>query len=299
MMAWQLNYRTPQRVPVEVEGITPRRLHGLSPDEVRELPVMVGNRRHTLGQLFEVSRVELGEDEANGTDAERSDPSASSEPATESTEPEAILFHGDLSGVHWVGAKMDGGTITVDGPVGRHVGSEMSAGRIDVHGNAGDWVGAEMKGGQLHVRGDAGHLVGAAYRGSRRGMTGGTLLIDGRVGNELGHTMRRGLIAVGGDAGDLIGFNMLAGTILVLGDVGIRHGAGMTRGTLALLNAADVKLLPTFRRAGRQPLLAIQLVLRHLQEAGFELDERLLDADLELYHGDMVSGGRGEILLSA
>ncbi len=128
-------------------------------------------------------------------------------------------------------------------------------------------------------------------------MTGGTILIDGSVGNELGHTMRRGLIAVGGDAGDVIGFNMLAGTIVVLGATGIRHGAGMRRGTLLLLGDSPPPLLPTFRYACRFRPLATTLVLRSLETLGFAVPDSLWLRDVELYNGDLIAGGRGELLV--
>ncbi len=121
-MSWQLKYRQAQRVPVEVEGITPAGLAGKSIAQVEKLPIMVGNREVPLAELFDVS----GDDSNDRID----------------------LF-GDLSGVHWIGAKMQGGLIHVHGDAGRHVGSEMNGGRIDVEGNAGDWVGAELRQGRF------------------------------------------------------------------------------------------------------------------------------------------------------
>ncbi|MBJ43287.1 MAG: formylmethanofuran dehydrogenase subunit C [Planctomycetaceae bacterium] len=271
-MAWQLTYKSPQPVPVEVEEIVPDRMADLSADQVCRLPVMVGNRKVELGELFDVS--------GRGDDL-------------------ALEFHGELEGVHWIGAGMSNGDIRIHGMAGRHIGSGMKGGHIRVLGNAGDWVGAEMKGGLIHVHGSAGHLVGAAYRGSRRGMTAGTILIDGSVGNELGHTMRRGLIAVRESAGDLIGFNMLAGTVLVFGDVGIRHGAGMKRGTLGFFGSGPKPLLPTFRFACRSRPLAINLLLRQLAALGFEFEGRLLNDTFDIYNGDFIAGGRGEALLTA
>jgi formylmethanofuran dehydrogenase subunit C len=156
-----------------------------------------------------------------------------------------------------------------------------------------------MRGGLIRVRGRAGHLVGAAYRGSPRGMTGGTILIHGDVGNEIGHSMRRGLLAAGGRAADLVGFNMLAGTILVFGECGIRHGAGMRRGTLGFFGPTPPPLLPSFRRACRYRPEALGLVLRHLLRLGFPVPEDLPAADVELYNGDLLEGGRGELLIRA
>lgn len=268
----QLTYKTQTHVPVEVEGITPEAVRGLSLAEIERLEVFHGNRKLPLGEFFSVA----------------GDPS-----------DESIAWHGDLSGVHWIGAKMTGGRMRVVGSAGRHVGSEMKAGEIIVEGDAGDWVGGELHGGTIHVHGRAGHLIGAAYRGSARGMTGGTILIRGDAGNEIGHTMRRGLIAIGGNAGDLAGFNMLAGTILIFGTSGIRHAAGMRRGTLGLFGAERPPLLATFRRACRFRPEALLLVLRHLQRLDFPVPESLLAREFDLFNGDLIEGGRGEVLVPA
>src|SRR4030095_10736215 len=207
-------------------------------------------------------------------------------------------WEGDLAGVHWIGTKMTAGRIGIHGHDRRHIGSEMRGGEIHVLGDAGDWLGGEMHGGLIHVRGRAGHLVGSAYRGSPKGMTKGTILVGGDVGNEIGHSMRRGLIAVGGNMEDLAGLNMLAGTILVFGESGIRHGAGMKRGTLAFLGKAP-PLLPTFRRACRYRPEALHLIYRELRRHEFRVPDELFTCSYDLFNGDFLEGGRGEILLRA
>ncbi|MCE9546573.1 MAG: formylmethanofuran dehydrogenase subunit C [Planctomycetia bacterium] len=271
-MTLKLDYTGQTPIPVEVEGLTPDEVRGQSLAEIEQFEIQHGNEKLPLAAMFRVSG-----DPADGR----------------------IEFSGNLSGVHWIGAGMTDGEIHLAGPAGRHVGSEMTGGTITVDGDASDWVGGEMHGGLIHVRGQAGHLVGAAYRGSRRGMTGGTILIDGDAGNEIGLTMRRGLIAVGGAGGDVPGFNMIAGTILVLGESGIRPGAAMRRGTIGLLGSPSLTLLPTFRAAGRCRPLVLSLVFRQLQSLGFVFDADLLTAEYRLFHGDLLEGGRGEILLRA
>jgi formylmethanofuran dehydrogenase subunit C len=266
-MSLILRYRGNATVPLEVEGVVPDRVRQMSLAEIEKMPVYEGNRSVELAEFFEVS----------------GDPS-----------DEVMRWEGDLRGVHWVGAKMQRGRIDIEGPVGRHLGSEMRGGEIHVAGDAGDWVGGEMHGGLIHVRGRAGHLVGAAYRGSARGMTRGTILIEGDAGNEIGHTMRRGLIAVGGQAGDLAGFNLRAGTILLFGEVGIRHGAGMCRGTIGFLGSAP-ELLPSFRWACRARPLVLALLLKFLDDHQFRRPQSADEEDLELYSGDLLEGGRGEI----
>jgi formylmethanofuran dehydrogenase subunit C len=168
-----------------------------------------------------------------------------------------------------------------------------------VLGDASDWVGGEMHGGLIHVRGKAGHLVGSAYRGSAKGMTKGTILIGGAAGNEIGHSMRRGLIAVGGDIGDLAGLNMLAGSIVLFGNSGIRHGAGMKRGTIAFLGPTAPPLLPTFRRACRYRPEVLQLIYRQLRRHEFRIPDELFTCAYDLFNGDFLAGGRGELLIRA
>jgi formylmethanofuran dehydrogenase subunit C len=128
-------------------------------------------------------------------------------------------------------------------------------------------------------------------------MTGGTILVQGRAGNEIGHSMRRGMVAVGGVAGDLAGFNMLAGTILMFNQCGIRHGAGMRRGTIGIWGSELPELLPSFRYGCRCRPQFLQLIFTELKQRGFTLTEVVTDAAVELYHGDLIEGGRGEILL--
>ena len=268
-MVLSLRCKATSSVPVEVEGITPDAIAELSVAEIEKLEVFQGNRKASLADFFDVS--------GDATDGE-------------------MHWEGDLAGVHWIGAKMSRGKICIEGHAGRHIGSEMSGGKIVVNGNAGDWVGGEMHGGSIHVHGSAGHLIGAAYRGSARGMIGGTILIDGKVGNEIGHTMRRGLLAVGGDAGDLAGFNMLAGSIFVFGTAGIRHGAGMRRGTIGFFGDKAPPMLPSFRHACRYRPQVLLLIFRQLRASGFPLADDIT-TEVDLYNGDLIEGGRGEILL--
>lgn len=268
-MALSLTYRGETSVPVEIEGLTPDWACDKSLAEIEKFEIFHGNRKIPLAEMFTVA----------------------GDPADKQFE-----FHGNLAGVHWIGAHMASGRIDIRGPGGRHIGSDMQGGEIHVHGDAGGWVGAEMHKGLIHVRGNAGHLVGSAYRGSAKGVTGGTILIDGNAGNEIGLTMRRGLIAIGGQAGDLLGFNMIAGTVLVFGECGIRPGAGMRRGTLGIFGPNPPPLLPSFRYTATHRPTILPLVLRDIRAKGFRVDESLLTSDFDFYQGDLVSVGRGEIV---
>jgi len=260
------------RIPLEVEGILPEHTRGKSLAQIERLPIYYGNRSVLLGDCFHVS----GQSSSN-----------------------QITWSGDLTNVHRIGAGMRSGTMRVAGAAGRHLGSCMRGGRIDVEQDVQDWLGAEMAGGVIHVHGNAGNLAGGAYHGSPRGMTGGTLLIDGDAGDELGNSMRRGFIAVRGAAGDMAGFNMLAGSIFVFGPCGLRPGAGMRRGTIAIVGSSNFQPLPTFRHAFRGQLNILRLIERSLRDHQFRLPFSLGVLDVDLFNGDLLEGGRGELLRTA
>lgn len=268
-MAIRLTYKTETSVPVEIEGFTPDWACDKSVGEIERFEIFHGNCKLPLKEMFDIS-------------GDASD--------------KCFDFEGNLAGVHWIGAHMASGTVRIHSAAGRHVGSQMRGGEIVVEGDAGGWVGAEMHRGLIRVKGNAGHLTGAAYRGSAKGMTGGTILVDGNAGNEIGLTMRRGLIAIGGSAGDMVGFNMIAGTVVVFGECGIRPGAGMRRGTLALMGSNPPQLLPSFRYSTTYQSQSIKILLRMIKEHGFNFDPALATAEYDLYHGDLVSVGRGEVI---
>ena len=203
----RLTLRVPSSAPIEVFGITPAAVAGLSELEVARLPVRHGNRVEPLGEFFDVSRRKM-----IGVD---------------------IQFAGDTSNVHGIAADMTDGFVYVENEAGRHAGARMSGGLLVADMGAGDWLGAEMSGGEIEVRGAVGDQAGAAYRGSRRGMRGGSIHVLG-AGDELGLLMRRGVITVDGPVGRFAGASMIAGTLILNGEIGERLGAGMKRGTIVV-----------------------------------------------------------------
>ncbi|MEN1680728.1 MAG: formylmethanofuran dehydrogenase subunit C [Planctomycetota bacterium] len=268
-MPLELTYRSDAArqvdgLPVELEGFTPDRFRGESIDAVRGFEAMVGNRPTPLGDLFDIEG---------------------------STDDGEWRLAGDLAGVHYVGAGMREGSITVEGPVGRHAGAGMVGGALAVRGDAGDWLGAEMRGGRIDVGGNAGDYLGAGYPGSARGVRGGTVVVRGAAGDYAGHTMRRGWITVGDAIGQFAGYRMRAGTLMVFGETGTRPGAEMVRGTLGLFGPTP-QLLPTFRRACAIEPQFLAVMARSLQGDGLTVPSRV-----ELWHGDLLTGGRGEVLL--
>jgi formylmethanofuran dehydrogenase subunit C len=129
-------------------------------------------------------------------------------------------------------------------------------------------------------------------------MTGGTIVASGDAGEQVGRGMRRGLVAIAGSVGQFAALEMLAGTIIVLGDCGRRAGVGMRRGTLAVLGSL-APLLPSFRSAGRCDPQFMRLYLVHLRRLGFPVGPEMFEAAYQLYHGDMLAIGRGEIIARA
>ena len=269
-MALRLTYRVKTAVPVEVEGFTPDWACDKSLREIEHFEIFHGNQKLPLAEMFAVT--------GDATDQQ-------------------FEFEGDLAGVHWIGAQMAAGIIRVQGNVGRHLGSEMQGGEIVVEGNAGGWVGMHMHRGLIRIKGNAGHLVGAAYRGSLKGMRGGMILVEGDAGDEIGLAMRRGLIAIGGSAGDMLGASMIAGTVMVFGNCGQRPGAAMRRGTLGIFGPNPPQLLPSFRYASTYQPQIVPVLLRTLTDQGFPVQADLFSSRYDLYHGDLISVGRGEILI--
>lgn len=109
--------------------------------------------------------------------------------------------------------------------------------------------------------------------------------------------MRRGTIAVGGDVGDVPALNMIAGTILVFGSAGRRSAAGMRRGTL-FVGGARPHLLPTFRSTGLCRTHFLSLYFEALRRRGFAVPQNL-GTRYEMFSGDLLGGGKGEVLVAA
>jgi formylmethanofuran dehydrogenase subunit C len=252
---------------IDAQGIVPDRLVGLSIDAVLRLPIRADERTCSLGDVLKAS--------GDARDA-------------------VIECQGDFSRVHKVADRMASGTIRVSGNVGRHAGEGMTGGRLEVTGRAGDWLAAEMHGGQIVVHGSAGDNVAGALPGSDHGLRGGVVIVHGDVGQLAGQRMRRGILAVGGNCGEAAAFEMRAGTVVVAGHVGPHPGLGMCRGSLVALT--DQPAVPaTFQRgrAWTPPFLGV--LLESLARAGFR-PGLASPARWQQWHGDLLTGCRGEIL---
>lgn len=260
-----LTLKEPITIPAEADCITPDNLSAKTTDQIKAQPVYWGNRKLTLGDLFDV-------------EGEMSDT--------------ITVVTGNCDRVKLIGKEMSFGHIHIVGDAGFNTGSYMTGGSILIDGNTLDYLGAMMEGGLIHCKGDTGHFVGGAYKGETEGMTGGEIVVEGSAGHEAGCFMRRGLVAIGGDAGDFTGIHMLAGTVVVMGQSGGRAGANMTRGTIVLMNGTEP--LPSFYFNSVMRSQAIDLVMKRISSFGLPAPA---GASFRRYNGDVNVLGKGELLI--
>ena len=253
---------TPKRAfkfPIEGKSITPDIFAQKSVKEIKALEMYEGNRKVTLGDLFNVKNAKTSSKELT------------------------IKIEGDVKTVRDIGYGMSTGKIIVDGDVGFHLGEAMSGGTICVNGNAGSWAGSRMSGGTIEIKGNAGDYIGAAYRGSTEGMSGGTVIIHGNAGHEVGCFMRKGLIRILGNVGIFAGIHMRNGTIFVQGASAGRAGAQMTNGKIVLAGPSD-DVMPTF---------TIEEV-----KAKVKVDGEKIAGPFYKFIGDMADNGKGKLFVS-
>jgi formylmethanofuran dehydrogenase subunit C len=255
---------------VDLSPLVPDKLAGKRREEIARIDLACGNRRLRVAELFDM----------DGEHAE-----------------DGIAIRGSTDRLTHIGARMEHGTISVEGGCGPYAGLAMRGGEIVIQGDAGAFAGSGMRAGMIEIRGNAGDFVGSALPGDKQGMRGGTIVIGGNAGDRLGDHLRRGIILVRGDAGAFCGARMLAGTIMVCGRVGESPGFGLKRGTL-LLAHAPAGLLATFQDSGEHALLFLKLLEKHFQRAGGPFNDFLpLPTRVRRYCGDHATGGKGEILL--
>jgi formylmethanofuran dehydrogenase subunit C len=152
-----------------------------------------------------------------------------------------LIVKGDTGA--YLGAKMQGGNITVTGDVQQGAGMEMEDGNIEVIGSAGSSLGNEMKGGKIRVRGKAGKRagyemengeirVGSAGEFLGHNMTGGVINVDRSAGGEVGFGMRGGEIHIQKKA-ESVGSDLVDGKIVVEGEVNLVGNGPSGQGGMA------------------------------------------------------------------
>jgi formylmethanofuran dehydrogenase subunit C len=272
-MSVRLVWKGATRDPVEGPCLRPDLLAGLNVGALSRLRLDVEGQDATLADLF---HVEINDAEAY----------------------DQLTIEGEMGRVRGIGAGMASGHLSTRGVIGPRLGFGMTGGTIEAKGDVGPWAGSMMSGGTLRIDGSAGDHLGAARPGERAGMRGGTILVSGDAGVGVGANMRRGLIAVAGAVGDDAGQGVIAGTILTFGPLGRRFGAGLKRGTIAALGpSAPSSITPGFGLACRYETAMLGLWINHLIAIHFPIPASSRARVVERYNGDLLEGGRGELLI--
>lgn len=188
-----LSLRAPLEALLDLEGLTPDRLAGLSAPQIARLPVLYGSRTVALGDLFQVR----GERSAQ------------------------LRIEGDLSRAVRVGAGMQAGELVVDGSVGDEAGLAMAGGLLRVEGRAGARLGGAAPGASKGTTG--GEIIVAGAAGERAGerLRRGLIVVAGDAGQEAGREMLAGTLVVTGRTGPHAGRGSRRGSIIALGGIDI------------------------------------------------------------------------------
>ncbi len=273
MTQLRLTLKQAPALRVDMRGVTPAALAGLTQAQIERVTVTHGTQTLALAELFAVSCAD-----ASGAAAE-------------------LVLEGDLSRFDRIGWQLTSGHIVVAGPAGDYAGACMSGGDVHVGGSAGMLAACEMAGGTLTIDGDVGDHAASSLPGSMDGMRGGTLIVRGRAGDRFADRMRRGSAIVFGDVGDFAASRLVAGTIAIGGRAGAHVGYGMRRGSVVFTSGAPL-IAPTFVPALADAPVAWQLLARDLARHGGPFAG--LPARRIVRHlGDLAADGRGELILAA
>jgi formylmethanofuran dehydrogenase subunit C len=261
-----LNFKLRQApaIPVDLSVLIPSRLAGLSTEDIEGLPLGA----FKVGDLFEVS----------------------------GTLSDAIVISGGSPLLDYVGAGLDGGSITVEGHVGAYAARGMRSGRLNIRGDAGPYLASAVRDGIVHVTGSAGNFAGGARPGDKFGMVGGTVLIENDVGERAGERMRRGTIIARGKFGAAAGSRMVGGTLWTETGFGPRPGPLLRRGTL--IGPKVDYMLPTFADCGRIDPVILRILSRFVDQTLGALAPKPLPPMVQKFAGDLATIGKGEILLT-
>ena len=272
MTGWRLTLKAAPALRVDLRGIRPSALAGLSAAEVERLPVGHGNAQVPLAEFFRVG--------AGNAD-------------------DLLALEGDLSRFDRVGWQLEGGRIEVDGSVGHHAGGCMIAGELRVGGDAGLLAACGVSGAAFTVRGSVADFAAGALPGSMDGMRGGTFVVMGDAGARFADRMRRGSAVVHGNVGDFLASRMVAGTVAVGGHAGVHPGFGMRRGSIVLASGSSAAQVPaTFVPALGSAEVFWQLLARELARYGGPFAS-LASRGIERHLGDLAADGKGEIILAS
>ncbi len=252
-------------VPVEMRKVKPERIAGKDINYIKNLSVWEGNRKVSLKDLFDVEG-----DEKFSTNIE---------------EIEIEINGRGLSKIRYLGYKMSGGKIIVNGDIGPLAGYKMRNGIIIIKGNADDYLGAKMKGGYIEVYKNAKNFVGSKLLGEKagKGMKGGRIVIHGNAGSYVGNGMKGGEIIIEGNVKDYAGMNMKGGLIWIKGSCGLYPGARMVMGRIVVMKRVE-DILPSFY---------IDEIVPRIKVKG-----QLIDKPFATFIGDVITRGMGRLQIS-
>jgi formylmethanofuran dehydrogenase subunit C len=261
---FQLRNAPDQRV--DLSGLTPDRLAGLSVAALERIEVGTTRISTKVGDLFSVS----------------------------TGDPGCVRFEGGSARFDLVGAKLlPDHSVHVEGDVGAQLGRLAKGGRITVTGSAGAHAGSGNLGAHIEIGGDAGDFLAGPLAGELAGMAGGRMIVRGAAGVRAGDRLRRGVIVIEGAAGEDLGSRLIAGTIVALGDIAGRIGYLNRRGSLIL--AQRTAPGPTYLDCGGHILTYAGLLARSLRQDSPRA-AALLGEKLRRFGGDTAVHGKGEIL---
>ena len=257
--------KTRPSVPVDLRALRPDKIIGLRSNDVRIIKVLEGGRERVIEEIFDIDVPSVLPNNPDNI--------------------EIIVYGNGTEKIRYLGYRMNGGKIIVEGGIGPLAGYKMVKGNIVVKGSAGDWLGAKMKGGSIEVFGNAGNFVGAKLPGEKpgKGMKDGTIVIHGSAGSYIGLGMRGGTIIVEGNAGNMVGGYIVGGVIVVQGSCGDFIGARMAGGRVIACSKVGV-VLPSFY---------IDSIVGEVRARG-----RVFKKPFALFIGDVLVSGRGSLAIS-
>jgi formylmethanofuran dehydrogenase subunit C len=255
---------------LNLNGIVPNRLCGLSISEIAQLAIEVNDRPAILG------------DHCQAIDGDRDE----------------IAFEGDLSRCDYIGGGLTIGRMSVAGNVGDFLADRMSGGRIEVRGSAGRFACSGLRGGIVDILGDCGEYAASAAPGAKRGMNGGVLVIRGNCGQWLATRMRRGTVVVHGRTAAACASRMIAGTLALCGPVDFPLAANMARGTILMLGPRIVCNAPAgFTDPENTELSFLRILMNDISpHLPTSLRNSPLPATVFRSLGDCVTRGLGEVI---
>lgn len=259
-----------------------------APTRVLDLSALIPSKLAGLS-VRDVEELSLGGDDPNA-------PRVGDVFSVSGDAADAIAISGGSPLLDYVGAGLDGGSITVDGAVGNHAGRGMKGGTLTIGGDAGAYLASTAKGGLVHVKGSAGDFLGGARPGDKFGLLGATVVVEGNVGERAGERMRRGLVVARGTFGAAAGSRMVGGTLWTETGFGPGPGPLLRRGTL--IGPKVDAPLATFVDCGRIDPVILGILSRYVAQTLGPLAPKPLPGLVRKLAGDQATIGKGEILLT-